>query len=226
MDNSGSLAQRLRWARLEQGVTLQQLSDRTGRAVSYLSQLEHGIKQNPTKQTVEALAEALGVRPAFLMGEVPRPPFDDRSDVMLAAQAFTLGERFRRRWAAIPPAEQLQLALGDPPVRFGAVVRFLGEQGMATVEVAWQLGISPPELSAVLEGGRDVSCLFLEQLSRVAGVPLRFFTHGELEATQASPGLEAAAGLRYVRAIQLALERKVSPEQLEALIRSLAPGDQ
>lgn len=223
MENVSSFAHRLRWARTEQRLTLQQLSERTARAVSYLSQLEHGIKQNPTKQTVEVLAAALGVRPAFLMGEVPRPPFDDTAQVLLNAQAFTLGERFGRWWHGLCEAVRLDLALSGPGRRVVAVVGFLGEQGYGPVEVAWQLGLSPQELREVVATGREVSFLVLEQVSRIAGVPLRFLTHGELEPPNAAPE-DTAARLRYVQAIRLAMERRVSPERLEALIRSLAPG--
>jgi transcriptional regulator with XRE-family HTH domain len=218
----GSLADRLRWARLEQGITLHQLSERCGRAVSYLSQLEHGIRTNPTKQTVESLAEALGVRPAFLFGEVPSPPFNDQTELVLSVQAFTLSQRFQAHWDSLPHQSRMEYSLAAPARRFAQVVRFLLEEvphSFTRVELAWQLGMSLGLFNEILGQERDVSHPFMQQLSRVAGVPMPFLTHGTFDLVPpAAPGHGLA--LQYVEAIRLAQACNVSPERLEALIRA------
>lgn len=227
MDDVGSLAQRLRWARQQQGVTLQHLSERCGRAVSYLSQLEHGVKVNPTKQTVESMAEALGVRPAFLFGEVPNPPFDDRSATLVSGQAFTLGQRFRTYWLSLPEVSRWDMALAPSDWRFSLVVRFLLDQfpqNFTPLELAWRLGMSLGQFRDILEQGEEVSHTYMLQMSRLSGVPMTFFTHGALDP-EPQPAFTPEEALRYVEAIRLALARKVSPERLEALIRAVADGD-
>ncbi len=226
MKDAGTLGERLRWARQQQGITLQQLSERCGRAISYLSQLEHGHKVNPTRQTVCPLAEALGVRPAFLLGEVPGPSAADRTPLVPGEQAGSFGREFRRHMASLPEEARLEIAFAMPGRRFAMVVRFLlaeHPESFTSIELAWQLGMSLSQLQEILEHGREVSHPYMEQLSRVSGVPLRFFTHGTLEeqgeAEAPAPAVQAEA-LRYVEAIRLALERRVSPDKLEALIRA------
>lgn len=212
MVDPGLLAQRLRWTRLEQGVTLQQLSERCGRAVSYLSQLEHGVKSNPTKQTVESLAKALGVRPAFLFGE---------ADVQVgcpAPSASAVGQAFRRHFDSLPASERQRLTYAEPVSRFAAVVDFLVErfpEHFTDIELAYQLHISLETFVDLRSlRGEVSSMILLEELARVSGVPLSFFTQGVMEA----PPVDTAALGAYASALTLALRRGLTPEQLEALI--------
>lgn len=45
--------------RTERGLSVRELSEKTGIAYSYLNELENGNKNNPTKATMDKLAEAL-----------------------------------------------------------------------------------------------------------------------------------------------------------------------
>ena len=45
--------------RTERGLSIRELSEKTGIAYSYLNELENGNKNNPTKATMDKLAEAL-----------------------------------------------------------------------------------------------------------------------------------------------------------------------
>lgn len=226
MDQTGLLGQRLRWARQQQGVTLQQLSERTDRAVSYLCQLEKGVKTNPTKQTVEVLASALGVRPAFLFGEVPGPVPDESSAVVWNREASRIGERFRRHVAALSQARQDEIAYRlIPAQRFSLVVRYLLEQfpeNFTPIELAFQLGMSLGQFRQITEHDAEASFTFIEQLAKLAGLPLTFFTHGSLEQTPEPTVQLRGDALRYLEAIRLALASNLSPERLEAVIRELA----
>lgn len=220
-----TLAQRLRWARQEQGITLQQLSERTGRAVSYLSQLENGARLNPTKQTVEAVAGGLGVSPSFLFGESPRPPFNEQANLLVSARAFTLSLRFRRHWEALPGPTRWEIALDGPRRRFCLVVEFLLQTepgGFSPVELAWQLGMSLGQYRAIM-AEEEVSLPFLEQMALISGVPMRFLTHGEMAELPAPPA--PAEISRYFEALRLAVERALPPERLEGWIRAQPPGD-
>ncbi|MBX6772812.1 MAG: helix-turn-helix domain-containing protein, partial [Chloroflexi bacterium] len=55
------------------GFTLKELAGRAGLSLSYVSDLEHG-RSRPSLQTLERLAEALGVSRAVLLGEEPLEP--------------------------------------------------------------------------------------------------------------------------------------------------------
>jgi transcriptional regulator with XRE-family HTH domain len=212
----GSLGSRLRWARSQQGITFQQLSERCDRAISYLCQLEKGNKENPTWQTVEALAAALGVRPAFLFGEVTGPR---AGPIQASPESDRLGSHFRRHYATLPEAQRLDLVYGLPEQRFSAVALFLLEHfpdQFTPVELAYQLGMELRQFRHITELSGEVSHIYLEQLARVSGVPVSFFTHGAMDLDPAGPAVGNA--VEYLRVIQLAQARRVSPEQLEALI--------
>lgn len=52
----------LRRIRRAKDVTIQELSKATGVSVATISEMERGIRQNPTVNTIEKLAKALGVK--------------------------------------------------------------------------------------------------------------------------------------------------------------------
>lgn len=224
---ASALAARLRWARTEQAITLHQLSERCGRAVSYLSQLEHGVRGNPTKETIDSLAQALGVRPAFLFGEVPRPPFDDRSDLVVKGQAWSVGARFRSFWDGLSESQRDRYRWDEPGRRFGLVVEYLLTEMKAhfnRVELAWQLGMSLRQFDDILAGTVDISMIYLEQLGRITGVPIRFLTVGAMEGEAPGSTADQDEALRmtaYVRPFLMAKRKGISPEQLEAIIAGL-----
>ena len=63
--------ERLRLARVAQGLTLDQLGGRISATRQYLNQLEQGSKV-PTQEMIEALAAALGVTARFFFAEHAR----------------------------------------------------------------------------------------------------------------------------------------------------------
>lgn len=217
-----SLAGRLRWVRVQLEITLQQLSERTGLSASYLSQLEHGVRTNPTKHTVDLLAGALGVRSAFLFGEVSPPEHHARAEAQFAREESTLGQRFRAHWHALSDLRRLEYRFAAPERRFCLVVSFLLEsmpQQFTPVELAWQLGMSLAQFRDITKAGQEASHTFLTQLSRIAGVPMSFLTHGAFDP-EPGPPVPQGEEIRYIQAIRLALEHNVSPERLVALIRA------
>jgi transcriptional regulator with XRE-family HTH domain len=52
----------LRRIRRAKDVTIQELSKETGVSVATISEMERGIRENPTVNTIEKLAKALGVK--------------------------------------------------------------------------------------------------------------------------------------------------------------------
>ncbi len=62
------LARRLMEVRRDRGLTLDQLSERTGLSKAYLCELEHGAK-NPTLEVIERVALALRIDASTLLQE-------------------------------------------------------------------------------------------------------------------------------------------------------------
>lgn len=73
---SNVLAQRLLLSRRDLDITQADLAQQTrNTSAAYISDLERGKVTNPTVEVVEALAAALGVSPAYLLGwsDIPLP---------------------------------------------------------------------------------------------------------------------------------------------------------
>lgn len=61
MDIRALVGRNVRRARIEQGLTQEELADRAGTSQFYVSSLEAG-RRNPTIETVHAIAVAMGLR--------------------------------------------------------------------------------------------------------------------------------------------------------------------
>src|SRR5947209_8379299 len=72
----------LKEARETAGLTLADVSARTGMAVEYLSRLETGAQTNPTWKTLGSYAKALGRRPQLALEVAAAGPVPDRVDSM------------------------------------------------------------------------------------------------------------------------------------------------
>lgn len=81
---SNVLAQRLLLSRRDLDITQADLAQHTGNtSAAYISDLERGKVTNPTVEVIAALAGALGVSPAYLLGW---------SDIPLPGDAAAIGE--------------------------------------------------------------------------------------------------------------------------------------
>ncbi len=63
---TGSIGGRVRSARQNKGLTIERLANFSGLTAGYVGRLERGDFLNPTKETIESLAKALGLKPAEL----------------------------------------------------------------------------------------------------------------------------------------------------------------
>jgi transcriptional regulator with XRE-family HTH domain len=61
----------LRFYRLDTGLTLREVSERTGVSISHLSDIERG-QSNITVETLKRIGKGLDVSPADLLGVVPQ----------------------------------------------------------------------------------------------------------------------------------------------------------
>lgn len=67
--DTNAFGKRVRTLRLAAGLTLQQVAEKTGFGTALLSRMETNPTYNPKLSTIKKLAEALGVKPADLIGE-------------------------------------------------------------------------------------------------------------------------------------------------------------
>lgn len=217
-----SMGDRLAWARNQQGLILQQVSERSGLAIGYISQLEKGAKVNPTIDALNRLAKSLGVSVAFILGEVQAPPYDDVSSMLIGGQAWTVGQRFARHVDVLSRVEKERLLLDTVEQRFSRVVDFLCENFpsiFTRTVVAFQLGLSVRGLNDILERNCEVGPMVLNQMVSITGIPMHFFATGQLEAPAEMCKVSPAQVIQYMVPISMAAELNVTPDQLSTMIR-------
>ena len=222
-----SMGERLAWARKQQGLILQQVSEKSGLAVGYISQLEKGAKANPTIDALGRLAKALGVSIAFILGEVHAPPYDDRAALLIGGQAWTVGQRFARYYEQLSPEDRRQIELETVEQRFARVVDFLCQQFPETFTrpvVAYQLGLSVRPLNDIMDRHCEVGPMVLGQMVSITGIPLSFYARGRMET--APVDISPAQMIQYAEAISMAAEAQITPEELVLLIRGASQGQQ
>lgn len=221
--NDNGLGERLAWARNQQGMILQQVSERSGLAIGYISQLEKGAKKNPTISALERLAKALNVSVAFLLGEVQGPPSGiDESAMLVGGTAWSIGQRFARYLESLHRTERERITHLTVEQRFGMVVDFLCshfDKIYTRAVVAYQLGISVRALNDILERNVEVGYTVLNQMGTITSIPVSFFATGDLRAPAAIATLSPHKMLRYLSAISLASEMDVDPEALCGVIK-------
>jgi len=204
---------------------LQQVSEKSGLAVGYISQLEKGAKVNPTIDALGRLARALGVSVAFILGEVHAPPYDDRAALLIGGQAWTVGQRFARYYEGLPARVRDEIELETVEQRFARVVDFLCEQFPTIFTrpvVAYQLGLSVRALNDVISGYCEVGPMVLAQMVSITGIPLSFYARGRMES--APVDVSPAQMIQYAEAISIAAEARITPEELVLLIRGRSRG--
>ncbi|HWI63082.1 MAG TPA: helix-turn-helix domain-containing protein [Symbiobacteriaceae bacterium] len=220
-----SMGERLAWARNQQELILQQVSERSGLAIGYISQLEKGAKVNPTIDALYRLGKALNVPVSFILGEVQASPHDDISSIMINGQAWTVGQRFSKYIEGLSKAEKEKLIIETVEQRFARVVDFLCDQFPSTFTrtvVAYQLGLSVRGLNDILERNCEVGPPVLNQVISITGIPLHFFATGQMEHSGEMTTVSPAQVIRYMQPISMAAEMNVSPDQLAIMIREFA----
>jgi transcriptional regulator with XRE-family HTH domain len=219
------MGERLAWARNQQELILQQVSERSGLAIGYISQLEKGAKVNPTIDALARLGKALGVSVAFILGEVQAPPYDDAGSMLINGQAWTVNNRFAKYIESLSRVEKDRLMLESVEQRFARVVNFLCDQFpniFTRTVVAFQLGLSVRGLNDILERNCDVGPMVLNQMVSITGIPMHFFATGMLEAPADMSRVSPAQVIQYMVPISIAAEMNLSPDQLASMIREFA----
>jgi transcriptional regulator with XRE-family HTH domain len=218
----GTMGERLAWARNQQGLILQQVSDKSGLAIGYISQLEKGAKVNPTIDALARLSKALNVSLAYVLGEVEPMAEDGGSVGMGGNHAWQIGHAFLRRMSLLSARERERLMLMSLEERFVMVVDFLCEEFPAVFTrpvIAFQLGLSVRGLNDVLDRNCDVSPLTLSQMVQITGIPQHFFATGKLDAPESMRSISPADVIRFLGVISVAVQNGMTPEDVTQLIR-------
>lgn len=220
----GTMGERLAWARNQQELILQQVSDRSGLAIGYISQLEKGAKVNPTIDALARLAKALNVSLAFVLGEVEWMA-EDGSGSGGGSLAWQIGTAFAKHYSLLSARDRERIMLMTLEERFVLVIDYLCDseefrEKFTRPLIAWELGLSVRGLNDVLERNCDVSALALSQLIRITGIPQHFFASGKLDAPESMQGVSPSDVVRYLGVIALAKQNGLSPEELSQLIRN------
>ena len=82
MYSAKTLSDRLHLLRRDMKWDQSELAERSGVSRGYISEIERGVKQNVGVEVVFALAEALGVSVAYLLGEIDSPLGESDAKVM------------------------------------------------------------------------------------------------------------------------------------------------
>ena len=86
--NLGTLGQRMRYKRLDNGWTQEQLAAKAGTNQAVIQKIENGKSLRPRK--IDQIASVLGVNPAWLM-------FGDEADTSLSSDARDLAKAWNKR---------------------------------------------------------------------------------------------------------------------------------
>lgn len=175
-DLSDVLGDRLNWLMDHRGVSPTELSRRSGVSVQYINNLVHGHKTNPAHSKVKLLAECLDTTMAFLSGETNDPEvWNAREQVPVAF------------WQHLRDCEATQERVSRMSVeeRFYHLVEFIRArfpQRFATLELAYQMGLSLQGFNDLLSGKHELTRFPLEMITQITGIEMTFFMTGEVPA--------------------------------------------
>lgn len=196
----------LKWARLEQALTMRWVREHGGPCPGYQSEVEHGAKTEVTSEMLAAWVRALNVTESFARGEVPvfhRQPSECRGLAgHVAGVVAAVGG-----WETLSPNERTRRVLQRIPQESGRLPR---------VVLAHVLGLSVEALDAMSQGTHPIVALQMKAIAELTALPERFFKYGELEGTDDEDLLG-----RFLPALRLARKAGITPEQLESLVRRL-----
>ena len=142
----------IRELRRRKNFTLRQLSEKTGYTVSFLSQLERGIK-NPSLDALRAIAQALDVSLVSLM---------NNSDYTAGSRGETGDDAGESGFCVLPPDGRRTMPIDLPGVRY----QLLNAQQLAAGDVTMVLCTLQPGCSS---SGKMVSHLYTEVCFVIAG---------------------------------------------------------
>ncbi|HWI63000.1 MAG TPA: helix-turn-helix domain-containing protein [Symbiobacteriaceae bacterium] len=173
LDLLSTLGHRIRIFRLERGLTLRNLADRSQLALGYLAQLENGDKLNPTLDALCRVAGALGVTlQTLLFAEIPSPRILNPEEIHQA---------FRQYLTALPIEKRVCPSAGERAARVVDFLYSTWPNRFTQTALATGIGLSVRGLNDLLAGG-GWSDFHLGRLSQLTGIDQGFWETGRLDA--------------------------------------------
>lgn len=135
--NKKQLGDRIHDTRIAREITLEQLASAVGVNKSTISRYERGEIDAPRLPVIDAIANALCVNPAWLVGKSEDKTFSP---------------------------SRMDLASYSPCNLFSTLRNIRESHGITATEAAFRIGISADDYLAI-ENGRDTSCLVLARIA-------------------------------------------------------------
>lgn len=135
---STTLAERLLLSRRDLDITQTELAKRAGNvSAAYISDLERSKVDNPTVDVINSLADALGVRPEYLIGWDDDPTGEDRPTSIAEGrlvyqvrgpEEYRLAQQLLDLFNDMPPEDQKVLMEVAQRIARAGDVRIIGDQ--------------------------------------------------------------------------------------------------
>lgn len=166
------------------GLSLSQVSKRTGFSIKYLTDLYSGKQPSPPEADLSKLAAALRVTIPYLTGHIGPTTLTLGSMVERMSSVATIWNRFRDHHSNLTENERQKLEGESFEYRFSYVVQFICREFphlFTHIVVADCIGIHPRSLTMIMEGDCSLTPIVLDQMAALTGIPVSFFGMGRLE---------------------------------------------
>lgn len=220
---------RLRWARVQQSLTMREVRVRGGPSLSYQSEVENGVKEEVHVDLLNAWVRALNVTEEFARGNIQRCDVDPEACRGLAEDVGELiasGRTDLPAWSSLTARDRTRHVL--------KLITFTSPR-FPRVVLAYTLGLSLKTLDDMILGQHPVMKSHMQVISALTALPESFFTQGQLFAarSQVLPGwgdsaatalltvqeLQELVALRqYLPALRLARRAGITPSELQKLV--------
>lgn len=174
MEDDKVVGERLKWAREQQNLTMENVQERGGPAKGYQSEVETGKKSEVSSQKLGSWCRALGVTPAFARDLVPR----------LDPKAPSGRCRGLAGWVEPDLRQRLpEFQAMTPPERVRQVLRMIVKSSdLPTVVLAHVMALEVPALLNLLyDQSITPTEIQMRQVAILTAIPTRFFRYGELD---------------------------------------------
>lgn len=224
------LGNRIRRFRQERGLTLEQLSEKSGLSASYLSTIERGLKK-PSIPVLKRIADALHVSPALLVQDADQSFTGEKLRFLREGRGLTVEELAEISELSAAQIEKFEAGESQPDFEqmerlaealnfavsyfldksnyqtgIGARLKTLREsQGLTVASLADRAGVSSGLISQIENNYTVPSLDTLERLADCLGTTLHYFLlpHEEIEDLLSSfgPDLIELLGDHKVQAV-------------------------
>lgn len=178
MDDDKVVGERLKWAREQQGMTMQDVEDRGGPAKGYQSEVEKGKKTEVSTFKLGAWCRVLKITPAFARGQIPQlEPAEPWGPWRCRGLAGWVEPEIRHNHPELLDGNVL------PYERVRSVLQLITTSEELPLPVlAHVLAMDVKALHALIYDRLNPPTLYqMKQVAILTAIPARFFRFGELD---------------------------------------------